>query len=496
MAKTEPLAPNFGKLDTALRSIGYTFEVAVADIVDNSIDARASSVLVRLFIRKDGHIDVVVADDGRGMDAGTLREAMRFGADVSAEVDRLGKFGLGLKLASLSQAKELHVITEHNGRVSGRAWLEHGIAKGFESTIYDKRECAAVRREYLPDIDATEARTIVCWSHLYRLGHTAADPSQRAQKLMHKLAKHLALSFHRFLSGAPRRTQISVDIFDQRVGTRGIPLKLDALDPFRYPTSGMQGFPTSMRVQGRYANALKINAHIWPPNSDAPEYKLPGGANARQGFYFYRNNRLIQAGGWNGTREPEPHSSLARIAIDLPPALDVDVSIDVKKVEIQLPLQLTDAIQSAETSRGVDFKRYLALAQDAYRKRRPTGSELPLIPSTGLPAGLRDYLRTELRHAKSAKHRDLSFEWAELDKDHFFDVERDDGKLVLNSRFRRALLRGGKGSPADLPVLKCLLFLVLREIFSSERTGSRMRQEMEQANRILATAARYERGGD
>src|SRR4051812_7128822 len=100
MSVEERLPPNFRKLDVALRSIGYTFEAAVADVVDNSIDAEASSVLVRIVTTPHGHLDLAIWDDGHGMEHGTLKEAMRFGADVSQEIERLGKFGLGLKLAS------------------------------------------------------------------------------------------------------------------------------------------------------------------------------------------------------------------------------------------------------------------------------------------------------------------------------------------------------------------------------------------------------------
>src|ERR1700683_303752 len=106
MSREEYLLPNYKRLDAALRSIGYSFETAVADIIDNSVDAMASKVLVRLITREDGYLDLVIWDDGSGMDRETLQEAMRFGANVSQEVDRLGKFGLGLKLASLSQARE------------------------------------------------------------------------------------------------------------------------------------------------------------------------------------------------------------------------------------------------------------------------------------------------------------------------------------------------------------------------------------------------------
>src|SRR5436190_6780939 len=143
MSKEEHLPPNFGRLDKALRSIGYSFEAAVADIIDNSIDANARHILVRFILHKQKPLDLVIWDDGDGMSPETLREAMRFGADVTQELDRLGKFGLGLKLASLSQAKELRVFSHAASQTAGRGWLEQGISSGFVSTILDASECRA-----------------------------------------------------------------------------------------------------------------------------------------------------------------------------------------------------------------------------------------------------------------------------------------------------------------------------------------------------------------
>jgi len=496
MSTEERLPPNYGKLDVALRSIGYSFEVAVADIIDNSIDEKATRVLVRLFARKDGHLDLVVWDDGRGMDDKTLKEAMRFGADVSHDIERLGKFGLGLKLASLSQAKEVRVVTAQNGELAGRAWLEHGISKGFTSTIFDKGECKEILSAVMPDRPLKRVGTVVWWSRLYRVGQSHSRPEEHTQKLLRRLEDYLALAFHRFLSGRPREVQITLDIFDQASGTPGIPVDLDPLDPFEYGQSGKEGFPAKMMLDGVYKDRMNIKAHIWPPNSKSACYLLPGGANSRQGFYFYRNNRLIQGGGWNGIREAEPHSSLARLEIDMASNIDVDVSLDVKKVEIQLPPNLVSAIQKGKTSSGIDFKKYLSIANDAYRTRKITDAELPLIPSEGLPSELVSFLHDELRIKATAKHRDLKIQWKELEKEAFFDIDRDSGHLYLNRNYRRQLLHGLPGSSADVPVLKCLLFLVLEDVLGSERMGPKMSEKFDQVNRILVRAVKHERSSE
>src|SRR5258705_388504 len=151
MSTEEVLPPNYRKLDVALRSIGYSFDAAVADVIDNSIDAKAKNVLVRLITNREGHLDLAIWDDGCGMSEKTLKEAMRFGADVSQEIERLGKFGLGLKLASLSQAREVRVVTVKDDKLSGRAWLEHGIATGFACTIFETSECEQLVAKVVPD---------------------------------------------------------------------------------------------------------------------------------------------------------------------------------------------------------------------------------------------------------------------------------------------------------------------------------------------------------
>jgi hypothetical protein len=495
MSTEEVLPPNYRKLDVALRSVGYSFDAAVADVIDNSIDAQAKNVLIRLITNREGHLDLAIWDDGYGMSEKTLKEAMRFGADVSQEIERLGKFGLGLKLASLSQAREVRVVTVKDDKLSGRAWLEHGIATGFTCTVFDTNECKQLVRDIVPDRQFKPAATVVWWSRLYRVGQHQ-NPQEHAQKLMRRLEYYLSLAFHRFLSGRPRKVNIRLDIFDQDSARAGIPIDLDPLDPFEYDQTGQKGFPAAMTLDGNYRDRIAIKAHVWPPNSTAPQYKLPGGANSRQGFYFYRNHRLIQGGGWNGLRETEPHSSLARLEIDIASDFDVEVSLDVKKVEIQLAPDLVAAIQKAKTSSGVDFKKYLSIADETYRKRKVTEAELPLIPSFGLPAALTKFLHRELRIKATAKHRDLKIKWRRLDKDSFFEINRDTGDLFLNRTYRRVLLHGLPGSSADIPVVKCLLFLVLEDALSSERMGSKIRERLEQVNRILVRAVRYERSSE
>lgn len=492
MASEETLPPNYSKLDKALRSIGYSFEVAIADIIDNAIDAKAKNVLVRFVIRRDSPLDVVVYDDGSGMDEATLREAMRFGADVSEQLDRLGKFGLGLKLASLSQARELRVYSLTNGKLSGRGWLEEGITRGFTSSIFNQGECVAGLKDVALHKKLKKTGTAVLWSRLYRVGQTHSAPDEHVQRLINRLKNYLSLAFHRFLAGGTKQVSITLDVLDAESGRVGVPVFLKPLDPFGYSTSGHKSFPAELIVGG-YGEQVSMTAHIWPPNTNQPEYRLPGGANARQGFYFYRNDRLIQGGGWNGMRETEPHSSLARVAVDMSPTFDIEVGLDVKKIEVQLPGPLVKAIQTSHTGTDIDFKKYLSFADIAYRSKSALPSEIPLALGQGISKDLQRRVLRELGLKDAKKIRKLNFEWCDFNDDSLFDIDRDAHTIMLNRVYRRSLLHGLSGSSTDAPVTKCLLFLLLREVFYSERLSSRVREKVEQANRILVAAIKHER---
>jgi hypothetical protein len=492
MSVEEKLPPNYGRLDVALRSIGYTFEAAVADVIDNSIDAKAQTIMVRIVLHSKKPFDIVIWDDGWGMSLDILKEAMRFGADVTQEVKRLGKFGLGLKLASLSQAKELRVYSLHSGKLSGRGWLEDGIRKGFSSSIFDDKECRDSIAKIVPDCSWKKSGSLVWWSNLYRVGQNYEAPDVHAQKLLERLVDYLSLAFHRFLSGNPRKIKIILDVFDAEKRISGVPVHVDPLNPFGYEGTGRKGFPAKMIIEGDYADKFDITAHIWPPNSDKAEYKLPGGANSRQGFYFYRNNRLIQGGGWNGLREAESHMSLARLEVDMAPDFDVEVSLDVKKVEIQLPHKVVTAIKGAKTESGIDFSKYLRIADEAYRTKPVTEDELPVIPSAGLPEELRRFMHREFQIEKTTRHRNLKIAWAELDHELFFEVDRERDVLYLNQHYRKKLTNGRNRSATNLPVLKCLLFLFLKDELHSEKWGSRICAKIDKANRILVRAMNCE----
>ncbi len=103
--------PQAACLAESLRAFPYELPTALADLVDNSLTARARNVW--LDFHWDGADSVIaITDDGDGMTEEKLRAAMRPGSQsplVPRETHDLGRFGLGLKTASFSQARRFSV---------------------------------------------------------------------------------------------------------------------------------------------------------------------------------------------------------------------------------------------------------------------------------------------------------------------------------------------------------------------------------------------------
>jgi hypothetical protein len=185
------------------------------------------------------------------------------------------------------------------------------------------------------------------------------------QKIHKTLSNHLGLTFHRFLANG---SQIFTDAAVEESGTGGFAISIQSLNPFDYPTSGDPAYPLEFSIDLSGLPSLKCVAHIWPANQASPGYMLGGGNVAkRQGFYFYRNDRLIQAGGWNGwrTADSEPHTSLARVVVELQPEFDSQFRLNVQKSSVDVP----EAFRAALDNHVCPMGKFVKRADEIYRKK-------------------------------------------------------------------------------------------------------------------------------
>ncbi|QGW66671.1 hypothetical protein GOY17_18315 [Lysobacter soli] len=488
----QSVPPNAEQLINALRQIGYSFEQAVSDLVDNCVNAKAKNVLIRLQYDDQAIVQLLVADDGHGMTESLLQRAMRFGAHEDIGDLSLGKFGMGMKLASFSHAKTLSVHTVSGASACGRRWTVEGISRNWLLEEIPSEEAREATAGPFPSMDLARCGSVIEWSRIDRLATSKNGVDATLSQLFNRLRVHLGLHFHRFLES--RRLSIRLDSQHVDGSEADRATEIAALNPFRYDESGAPEFPQNFPVTIPEIGKIKAIAHIWPPNSKSPEYKLGNRAASRQGFYFYRNDRLIQAGGWNGVveHETEPHTSLARIAVDLPESMDEHFGLNVQKSLVIVPPPFAESMQAATSASGVQFSKYRSLAERVYRKKDVRAqTDYPLVPDGALPAELARRARDVL--GDGSKTRPVKIVWDELsDPGALFEVDREEMCLRLDKRMRRKLLGGKRGTQTDLPVVKLLLFLLLEQDFDKARHSAQRRKQLDALSELLSTALRFE----
>jgi hypothetical protein len=335
-------APNPAALIEAMRSLGYTLETAVADIVDNSLSHGASHVHIQ-FDWAGAVSTLSISDNGCGMSEKRLVEAMRAGShDPRADraASDLGRFGLGLKTASFSQASRLSVITRAEGLPEAiRVWDLPYVSKVNDWLLLrDVSANASLQAKWMR---SQSSGTCVVWENLDRLvGDASADNANAHKAFMEaadRVSRHLAMVFGEFLIGA---SAVKITVGN---------IALTRWDPFLRDHSATQVLPQEQLAGGRHG--VSVQPYVLPHHSKLSkgEFETAAGAkgwNSHQGFYIYRNRRLISAGGWLSlglTRDE--HLKLARIRIDLGNEVDFDWKLDVRKSVASPPIALRQELR-------------------------------------------------------------------------------------------------------------------------------------------------------
>ncbi|MCX6021979.1 MAG: ATP-binding protein [Chloroflexi bacterium] len=434
------ILPDAGGVFDAIARIGYAFEQAIADLVDNSIDAKATNILVRFFFNSKSVYSVAILDNGNGMAQERIDQAMAFGARTGKTNDDLGKYGMGLKSASFSQCNVLTVISRCAGGVAGRRWTAENVRQDWLCESVEPAAADRHLRENGAHINIGAHGTMIQWDRLDSLTHSVDLPSSVIKERFLQLAKHLGLVFHQFIeSGA---AHIWLDAVNTETRQYGPPQEIAALNPFPR-IQGAAGYPRTFTALLPDSTPLAFTAHIWRRHATDPGFTLGGGRRSnQQGFYIYRNKRLIQPGGWNGLRsDSEVHTSLARVRLDIPPALDSLFKPTVQKSSITMPEPILRAIRDARAGNKT-FPDFLSEAEATFRSnantvQRPHG----LIPVEGFDARLALRFENILGVAVDAEDT-VNFAWQRLPPDEFFRIDTDQNTIILNARYRKAVLNG------------------------------------------------------
>lgn len=321
-----PIAP---LLMQSLRAVGYSMHAALADLVDNSIAAGANTVAIECD-PVAGHL--ITIDDGVGMDDATLVAAMRFGSrdprQARADTD-LGRFGLGLKTASLSQCRRFSVVSMHGGEVSVARWdLDECERRG--TWWLERPTLGDLPGDIVPRLEANSSGTAVVWERMDRLAAAGRNATAAFERAMDEAADHLALAFHRFLAGE------IAGPFDIRLNGRSLP----QLDPFLSGhTRGQTLHDETFEIEGQ---SVSVSPFVLPfPSRLKPgEIARAGGRETLKtahGFYVYRGGRLVVPGGWFRIVPADELLRLARVRVDVPVSLDHLWKVDIRKATAEPP---------------------------------------------------------------------------------------------------------------------------------------------------------------
>jgi hypothetical protein len=330
--------PKASAMVEALRGLGYSPQTALADIVDNSIAAGATEVRLQ-FIWAENESRIFCLDNGRGMSAKGLDRAMRLGERNPLEkrsITDLGRFGLGLKTASFSQCRRMTVATVADEGLQCLRWDLNYLAESADDGWHLLEGSHPGSESFLSPLALQTTGTLVLWEDMDRIV-TTGTKAHDFLNLADKVEQHLGMVFHRYLEGARPRLRLFLN--EQ-------PIK--PWDPFMMDHPSKPYSPPALKHHS--VVGVEAQCHVLPHKdrlSVVEHERLAGleGWTAQQGFYVYRNERLLLAGSWLGLgagrswTKDEAHR-LARIRLDIPNSADADWKIDIRKSTARPPVYL------------------------------------------------------------------------------------------------------------------------------------------------------------
>jgi hypothetical protein len=331
--------PDAARLALGMRDMGYSFESAIADLVDNSIAADAKNIHIFIEPIFPAKVRVLLVDDGTGMDLDELQSAMKYGAPAHDDKKSLNKFGLGLKTASSSFSKRFTVITRKDSdpKVYRATWDIDKIVEANDWVL----EIGEADQPYIDLLNkATLGNgTAVLWDNIDRLLNEKQRKDDKASrkaiaKHQDDLVEHLSRVFQRYLDPSFIENS-NVSIFVNNT-------KLSPWDPFctsEPDTTAIYDDDLDIDLPNGKSGVVRVRGYILPRKEKFSSPEAASRArinNDNQGIYIYRENRLIHGPDWQGIYRSEPHYSLARIEFSFNHDLDDMLEVDVQKSKINL----------------------------------------------------------------------------------------------------------------------------------------------------------------
>lgn len=348
--------PNAALFISALRNLGYNNISAINDIIDNSLDADADEVVVRV-IENNGRIEIRIVDNGYGMDENTLDQALRLGSEVERDVNaELGKFGMGLSTASISISRRLEVLTKEEG--------SDKILKSYQDLDDIKKTNQFVK--YIGE--ANEEDQKLYRNYLGEVGHGTIIRMIDCDRLTDRRVNHLASR----LTGEIGRTFREYINAGRNFYVNGVQVRAE--DIFLLDEGGKIYSDEQYEVKVKDDSGKEVTETIRVRLGILPDFGKAGnqskGINpSNQGFYLMRNNREIERGKTLRfySRHPEYNRFRGEIYFSAP--LDDKMGVNFQKKGVDLETSIFDKINA-------DVKHQLrAIVNSTAKERAATDAE-------------------------------------------------------------------------------------------------------------------------
>ena len=475
----------------------HTLPTAVADLLDNSLTAKASAVNIR-FNDQGGRLQSIrIRDNGSGMNGEQLDRAMQLSpAAEGSQPDGLGMFGVGLKASSFSIGARVEIFA------CPKAGEYFGVVLD-EQTASDQPEYGLISSQdaeqgFLSDLGRLEPEDPASTGVVIEISKLHAAPNTKRERdlaewlsnTINELALHLGLVFHRFISDG--RIEISIERFAVDAGRPGAATFAEALDPLSFPSSPVDGFPCELTATSPLVGTLGLRCVIVPPGSKTAAVQPLGRSREQmQGLYLYWRDRLVDFAGWHTLQRMRREHQLARASLDISQKM-VDeglVRLNKEKTAVNLRPPVIGAIHEARDPTGEkSFAVFLSRAEETLRsanRRKPKAKPLTRAGS-GVPEAVKTAIEATVGWQESG--RQVKIEWKFLPEEQLFDVDFEDRSVILNSRHRVLLSNTEDNTEEDAPIVRALFFLLLEGHLSGQRVGPSSRDQID-GYREVASAA-------
>jgi hypothetical protein len=393
--------PQPGSILGSLRSIGYNLKTALSDIVDNSIAAEAKKIEIinNDFNDNERQLDwIAIVDDGKGMSKAEMLKALTLGGDgieTERNTEDLGRFGLGLKTASVSQCRKLTLLSKKdNEDVNSLVFdLDHIKNHGWEVFELENSENLIAtlkdRLEHKQLLDS-QSWTVVFWENLDKIQIPSVNLFYAE---LRKVRNHFELIYHKFK-----------EIVEMRLN--GTPIVY--WDPYETAISTEEKF----FKYGLRDDEFSLKGHVLKHSSefqntaDYNNQSKIGTFNQNQGFFVYRNKRLIYSGGWLGLFKKEHHYILARVEINLTNKLESDLAwaVNISKSSVSIPRFAETNIRSEcnriRTDANNTFRYHGGVKKHILKKNIPETTIQPLwdFQTKGVKSGQKSQYKINTKH--------------------------------------------------------------------------------------------------